>query len=233
MNFRKWISLSLIVMFTFSVIEQHKAHAQVIEIAQIIKAAVTKVIKAVDLMVQRLQTKAIWLQNAQKVIENKLHQLKLTDIANWTEKHRQLYAKYFNELWEIKTVLAAYQRINQIIQRQKQIVQEYNRAWNLVSRDGHFTQAEVDYMYRVYKGILNESIQNIDQLLLVIKSFNTQMTDAQRLAIITQTGNRIERTWIDLLQFNRHTYQLSFNRSRTQSEIDRVKRMYGLKSQYK
>ena len=40
----------------------------VIPILEIIRQAVIWVIKAVDLMIQRLQNKTIWLQNAQKVL---------------------------------------------------------------------------------------------------------------------------------------------------------------------
>lgn len=199
-----------------------------IPIAKIIKEAVKKVIKAVDLMIQRLQNKTIWLQNAQKVLENKLSELKLTEIAQWTEKHRKLYQEYYDELWKVKNTLAAYQRIRQIMDKQIRIVDEYKRAWNLVRQDKHFTESEIDYMYRVYKGILNESVRNLDQILLVINSFKTQMTDAQRLAIITQAGDRIEQNFIDLLEFNMNTYQISLNRAKTQYEIDRVKKLYGL-----
>ncbi len=199
-----------------------------IAIAKIIKEAVKKVIKAVDLMIQRLQNKTIWLQNAQKVLENKLSELKLTEIAQWTEKHRKLYQNYYDELWKVKNALAAYQRIRQIMDKQVRIVDEYKRAWNLVRKDKHFTEAEIDYMYRVYKGILNESVRNLDQLVLVINSFKTQMTDAQRLAIIMQTGDRIEQNLVDLLEFNMNTYQLSLNRAKTQYEVDRVKKLYGL-----
>jgi hypothetical protein len=39
-------------------------------ITLIIKQGIKKVIIAVDLKIQRLQTKTIWLQNAQKVVEN-------------------------------------------------------------------------------------------------------------------------------------------------------------------
>ncbi|HTF21680.1 MAG TPA: hypothetical protein VK658_26555 [Chryseolinea sp.] len=194
----------------------------------IIKELTKKVLKALDLMVQRLQNKTIWLQNAQKVLENKLSELKLTEIAEWTEKHRKLYKEYYDELWKVKTVLSAYVRIREIIDRQVRIVREHNRAWNSVRQDDHFTEKEIDYMYRVYKGILNESIRNLDQLMLVVNSFNTQMTDAQRLAIITQTGERMEQTLVDLLEFNMKTYKLSLNRARTQYEIDKVKRLYGL-----
>jgi hypothetical protein len=96
-----------------------------IPILEIIRQGVIKVIKAIDLMIQRLQTKTIWLQNAQKVLENKLSQLKLKEIAQWTEKQRQLYKKYFDELWQVRKTLATYHRIAMIIQRQKQIVQQY------------------------------------------------------------------------------------------------------------
>ena len=41
-----------------------------IPIIGLIKFAVKKVIKAIDLRIQRLQNKTIWLQNAQKKIEN-------------------------------------------------------------------------------------------------------------------------------------------------------------------
>lgn len=199
-----------------------------IDIAKIIREAVKKVIKAFDLMIQRLQNKTIWLQNAQKVLENKLSELKLTEIAEWTEKHRKLYQEYYDELWKIKNALAAYQRIRQIMDKQIRIVDEYKNAWSLVRQDKNFTEAEIDYMYRVYNGILDESVKNLDQLLLVINSFKTQMTDAQRLAIITQAGDRIEQNLIDLLEFNMNTYQLSLNRARTQYEIDRVRKLYGL-----
>jgi len=106
-----------------------------VPIATIIKEGVKKVIKAIDLMIQRLQTKTIWLQNAQKTIENKLNQLKLSEIAQWTDKQRQQYKKYFDELWKIRNTLQTYQSIRQITERQVFLVQEYKRTWNMVNQD--------------------------------------------------------------------------------------------------
>jgi hypothetical protein len=225
----KKISLILLLTFSFLVVTPPRQEAKAaIVIAVIIKEAIKKVIKAVDLMIQRIQNKTIWLQNAQRVLENKLSELKLTEIAEWTEKHRKLFKEYYDELWKVKNVLATYQRIRQIMDKQVRIVKEFNRAWTLVRNDDHFTEREIDYVYRVYKGILDDSIRNLDQLLLVINSFKTQMTDAQRLAIITQAGERMEQNLVDLLEFNMNTYQLSISRARTQYEVDKVKKLYGL-----
>ncbi len=217
----------IIAVTCFTVTPVKEAQA-VIPIVKIIKEAVIKVIKAFDLMIQRLQNKTIWLQNAQKVLENKLSELKLTEIAQWTEKQRKIYEVYYEELWQIKNALSGYLKIKQAIESQKRVLDQYNRAWNLVSQDNRFTQKEIDYMYRVYKGILNESMRNLDQLITVINSYKVKMSDAQRLAIIMQTGDRIEQNLIDMLEFNMNTYQLSINRAKSKSEVDRIKRVYGL-----
>lgn len=202
--------------------------AKAIPILEIIRQGVIKVIKAVDLMVQRIQNKTIWLQNAQKLLENKLSEFKLNEIAQWTEKQRQLYKKYYDELWQVRNTLANYHRIALAIQRQKQLVAQYKFTWTMVSQDQHFTRSEIDYMYLVYTGILNDSLYNLDQILLVVNSYKTQMSDAQRLEIINKASDGIEKNYTDLRQFNDQNIQLSMNRAKGQSEVDAIKRLYGL-----
>src|SRR5436190_19444363 len=126
-----------------------QAHSQD-PIMEIIKAGVKKVIKAVDLKIQRLQNKTIWLQNAQKTLENTMSKLRLDEIGDWVEKQRKLYADYFDELHKVKTVLTYYQRVRDIIEQQIQIVNEYKAAWALFKQDKHFTADELDYMFGVY-----------------------------------------------------------------------------------
>lgn len=199
-----------------------------VPIATIIKEGVKKVIKAIDLMIQRLQTKTIWLQNAQKTIENKLNQLKLSEIAQWTDKQRQQYKKYFDELWKIRNTLQTYQRIRQITERQVFLVREYKRTWDMVNQDKHFNRMEIDYMYRTYTGIIDDSIFNLEQLMLVINSFKTQMSDAKRLEIINKAGEGIDQNYADLKKFNNQNIQLSLNRAKGEHEIQAVRKLYGI-----
>lgn len=95
-----------------------RMHAQD-PITEIIKAGIVKVIKAVDLKIQRLQNETIWLQNAQKTIENELSKLKLEEIGDWVEKQRVLYADYFDELQQVKSVIVYYHRVKDITELQK------------------------------------------------------------------------------------------------------------------
>jgi hypothetical protein len=199
-----------------------------IPIAKIIQEGVKKVIKAVDLMIQRLQNKTIWLQNVQKVLENKLNELKLSEIAEWTEKHRKLYQDYYEELWKVKNTIAMYQRVRQVMDKQVRIVDEYRRYWTIVQNDDHFTKSELEYMQKVYSGIMEESVKNLDQILIVINSFKTQMSDGKRLEIIEEAADQIDQNYFDLKDFNTQNMLLSINRAKDASEIEVVKKLYEL-----
>ncbi len=91
-------------------------------ILKIIKAAVIKVIKAIDLKIQRLQNKTIGLQNTQKALENTLTKLKLDNITEWVEKHRNLYKDYYDELYKVKTIITYYKQIKTIAEMQVKIM---------------------------------------------------------------------------------------------------------------
>lgn len=197
-------------------------------ITLIIQQGIVKVIKAVDLKIQRLQNETIWLQNAQKVLENAMSKVKLDEITNWMEKQRALYKDYFDELWQVKSILADYHRIKDISEKQIRLVEEYKRAWALFRQDRHFTPDELLYMGQVYAGILNEGAKNLDRLILVIHSFSTQMSDAGRLEMINQAANGMERTYNDLNTFNQQNILLSLQRAKSLNDVDAVKQLYGL-----
>lgn len=204
-----------------------EANAQV-AVLEVIKAGVKKVIKAVDLKVQRMQNETLWLQNAQKVMENQLSKLKLGEIATWSEKQRTLYAKYYTDLWKVKTAISYYHRIKEITNKQVFLVDEYRNAWAMAQKDDNFNPQERQYMFDVYTGILKESAKNIDQILLIVNSFKTQMTDAERLVLINKAADRIDQNFRDLKQFNSQNILLSLQRSKTKQEINKIQNLYGL-----
>jgi hypothetical protein len=205
-----------------------RSEAQVTEIISIIKVAITKVIKAVDLEVQRMQTKTIWLQNAQKELENTMSKLKLDDITDWVQKQKDLYAEYYAELSQVKQIISDYNKVKKIIQLQSRIVLEYKSAYALFRQDKNFSSDELDYMYKVYSGILDESLKNVDEVLLVVNAFVTQTSDAQRLNIIDNAAKGIQKNYNDLRQFNDQNIQLSLQRSLENNDVETVKKLYGL-----
>jgi ATP-dependent 26S proteasome regulatory subunit len=197
-------------------------------ITEIIRQAIKKVIIEVDLKIQKLQNKTIWLQDAQKAIENTMSKLRLDEIKNWVDKQRTLYADYFTELRKVRTVLSYFQRVRDIIDQQVQIVKEYRASWTLFKQDKNFTADELDYMKNVYTGLLDESGKNVDQLFLVVDAFVTQMTDAKRLEIINTVAGKVEQNLMDLKEFNEQNKIISLQRAAEKNDIEYVKKLYGL-----
>jgi len=217
------VVLTLLMM----VISFKKTNAQ-IPIVEIIKAGVKKVIMAVDLQIQRMQNKTIWLQNAQKELENVLSETKLDEISGWVQKQKDLYGDYFNELWQVKDIIEYYHRIKEIAETQVKIVSAYESAFNLLKQDEHFMPDEIEYMGKVYSGIIDASIKNLDQIAIVVNSFSTQMSDENRLGIINQAAEAIAENYSDLKAFNSQNMMLSLQRSKDLNEVAVVKQLYGL-----
>jgi len=198
------------------------------QLVEIIKAAVIKAIVAIDLKVQSLQNKTIWLQDAQKALENTMSKLKLGEISDWVGKQKDLYSEYYQELKVVKDIITYYQRIKDITQKQIQLVADYKRAFSLFKQDSHFTPDEIGYMAKVYGGIIDESVKNLGQVTLVIHAFSLQMTDAARLNIIDKAADKMDQNFADLQQFNTQNEMLSLSRSKDLEEINEVKALYGI-----
>jgi len=197
-------------------------------IAEVIKAGVKKVIKAVDLKVQRLQNQTIWLQNAQKVVENALNKLKLGEISEWSERQRALYSAYYEELVKVKSLIGTYKRVRDLVGTQTAIVQEYQWASGLFKKDKHFSAAELAHMAEVYEGILKESINNLDQVCAVVSSFSTSMSDSKRLELINVSAEKIEANFSDLKRFNDECIVLTIQRSKSVLETKQLKEIYAI-----
>jgi hypothetical protein len=225
---KKKLIISLVCLLLVSAPARPAEKTTALPILEIVKAVTKKVIKAIDLRIQRLQNKTIWLQNAQKQVENVLSKLKLDEISDWTQKQKDLYKGYYEELAKVKSIITYYQRIKEITKKQTQLVQEYERAWNLFKQDTHFKDSEIQYMERVYTGILEESVKNIDQIFLILDSFATHMTDLKRLEIINKAADQIDGNYDDLTMFNQQNILLSLQRAKTEADVNRVKEFYGI-----
>ncbi|MCX2680988.1 conjugal transfer protein TraI [Galbibacter sp. EGI 63066] len=199
---------------------------QATPIGAIIRQAVIRAIKAIDLKIQRLQTETIWLQNVQKTIENALSKLKLEEISEWSEKQRTLYADYYQELWKVKNIISTYRRVRDITGKQLHLMEEYQRAWNLLKEDPHFSTEELRQMEKIYSGVLKESADNLDHLIGIVHSFHTQMSDGERMKIIHQVDERVQSNLDDLRLFNRRNFGISSQRGSALGDNSTMENLY-------
>jgi len=199
-----------------------------IPIVGLVTSAIKKVIVAIDLKVQQLQNETIALQNAEKGIENKMALGNLNDISGWLDKEKKLYAGYYNELQQVKSVIADYELVKNVVKQQEELVKEYHRAYSLFQQDNNFSPTEISYMRQVYNGILQQSIQNLNEVVLAISNMSTQMSDGERLGLIHKASRKLQQNLNDLRLFNNNGVQLSLQRAKDRNNMATVKKLYGL-----
>jgi len=221
----KRLLFGLLVFAVFLVLPAGRADAQIIDaIEDIIKAA----LMAVDLGIQKVQTATVNLQDAEKALENTMAQTQLGDITSWVQQQKDLFSGYYQELLQVKNALATYDKVVSMIDKQAQLVKDYQTAWAAIQKDNHFSAQEISYIGNVYSGILNQSVENLKQLDMVITALVTQMSDGSRLAIIDGAGARIDQNYSDLHQFTQQNILLSMQRSTDANDLNEVKLLYGL-----
>jgi len=218
---RKGLLLLLLVFLT------PVLHAQ-IPILDLINLAAKKVVVAVDLKIQQLQTQTIELQAAEKELENSMESTELGDIIGWVQAQQQLFSEYYRELWQVKAAITSYERLAQLIDQEARVVQQYHQMTSILSQDNHFTPSELATMTSTLTSILNQTITNFTQIRLVINAFVTQMPDAGRLQIIDQTAARVNQNSAAMEAFYQQNLLLSLQRARDQNDIATTKTLYGL-----
>lgn len=223
----KTIKIIAVLLIGFLPLANKPSYGQLV-LAEVIRGAIKKVVKAVDLKIQRLQNKTIWLQQAQKTMENILSKTRLDEIALWSQKQKEAFGKYYSGLLKVKSVIGQFQQVKELIGKQVAMVNEYQRVWGLLQQDHHFTLEELDYMAEVYTGMLEESLKNIEELTMIVQSYTLQMTDGERMEILAETSMRIDENFNDLRRFNRQNILLSVQRARSEQEILIIKRLYDL-----
>jgi hypothetical protein len=216
----KWIVVLLLIIVPSSLQAQDP-------ILEAIKEATKRVIRAVDLQVQRLQNNTIDLQNAQKQLENILSKLKLQEIADWTNKQKELYQSYFDELWKVKTYLLYYRQFKDVIEKQKQLFAEYKRAVQITTGNRWLSAAEKDYVFGVYSNILEGSLQDISDLLNFMQSFTLQISDGARLEKLSVTAESIDDRLAVLRKFNERNQMMTAQRAKGSQGLEEVQKLFG------
>lgn len=224
MRYIKSLSMGFLLI-TLSILPTTKTHAQLFDAIQ---EAIRQALIAADIAVQKAQSAVIDLQNTQKEVENQLSQLNLSQIGDWEQKTKDIYSNYFDELWKVKTVISYFRQITTIIAQQKQLVGQYQSAYSAIKQDNHFTPSEVTYIYSVYSGIIDESVKSADQILLILTSFSLQMSDADRLKIISKASADIQQQTNDLNSFTAQNAQLSLRRAKDAADLQSIKQLYGI-----
>lgn len=148
-------------------------------------------------------------------------------IKNISEGNFNLHKLFLDGLMDVSPAVKKYKRIADIVDYQLQLVKEYKSAFNRFKQSGFFLDSELDYLGKVYDNLVGKSLENIDDLLVVITANKLRMSDEERLAAI----DAIYKDMADKLQFlrafNNQAQVLSLQRTKESKDIKIMQGLYG------
>ena len=151
-------------------------------------------------LLQQIAANEMYIQYLQKGY--KIAESGLTTINDIKHGDFNLHNDFFTSLKTVNPKIKGLAKVADIIALQLQIVKEAKSALQHIRASDQFTSTEVTYLQNVFNHLLDECSKDINDLLMVITSGETEMTDDERI-------KRIDKIYADMQD------KLSFSRSFT------------------
>lgn len=147
-------------------------------------------------------------------------------VKNISQGNFSLHEVFLDGLMLINPEIKKYRKVADIISDQKRILSEYKNAFDRFKASGNFSASEIAYLGKVYKQILDLSLDNLDELATVITASKLRMNDQERLAAIDRIFDNVQDKLMFLRSFNAQGVLLSSQRDRQRLELKRSLDLY-------
>jgi len=135
-------------------------------------------------------------------------------IKDISEGNYNLHEVFLDALMQVSPTVRKYKKIGEIIIFQTQLVQEYKSASRRFDASNLFNANEINYMADVYTNLFNKSLQNLDELIMVVTSGKLRMSDDERLNAIDWIYSDMSDKLVFLRTFNDENNVLAIQRGR-------------------
>jgi len=126
----------------------------------------------------------------------------LTTVHNIKNGDFNLHRDFFGSLKNVNPHIANSAKVADIIAFQVYVIRDMRNVNNFCRNNKHFTPEEVRYVAAVYSNMLFLTDASISELLMIIRTNETEMKDDERLM-------RIDRLYEDML--DKHAFVQSFD----------------------
>jgi len=172
------------------------------------------------------------LTQFKKILQNMYDGWKVVDkgystIKDISSGNFSLHKSFLNKLSNINPVVKNYYRIAEIIRYQSVIVKQSGNTLQKFRDDDDFSSSEKEYIGKVCLNLINESLKNVEELLMIVTGGVLRMTDDERLKAIDNIYHRVIDQFGFLQGFTSSTATLRLQRKSEKGEIILSKRISG------
>lgn len=149
-------------------------------------------------------------------------------VKDLSQGNFNLHETFLNELFAINPAIKNYRRVPDIISYQGAIIKQYKNAFDAFRESDLFSIEEMEYMSAVYGGLTNESLKNLDELIMIITANKLRMSDDERIAGIDRIFSSMQEKLLFLQEFNSGAQMLGLQRAKERNDVGMVRLLHGI-----
>lgn len=150
------------------------------------------------------------------------------DIKNISKGTFSLHKAFLDGLLAVSPAVSSYVKVADIVNKEALLVQEYQAASQYFRGSGRFSSAELDYFSTVYSNLVQGSLKNVNELVMVITAGELRMSDAERLSAIDRIDGNISGQLDFLRKFDNQAAVQAAQRQQAINDQATLRALYGL-----
>ncbi|UYZ61153.1 hypothetical protein [Hymenobacter latericus] len=164
---------------------------------------------------------------ARQLLDRGVKQQALT--TKLVDQNLNLHRQWYESLREVSATVRQYDRVRRIFENQGRIIDLYaSHVSQLRQQPGALRPAQVLAMQRAYAGLIEESVDILNDLQVVLRPRYAQMTDAQRLKYINRVDERMQHHLALVSYVTRRNAALAAEQARRARERRTIHELYGV-----
>lgn len=169
-------------------------------------------------LLQQIAANEVYIEYLQKGY--KIAKSGLNTINDIKQGDFNLHSDFFNSLKTVNPKIRNWAKVGDIISFQVQIIKQARLAIQHIRASDQFTSTEIIYLQNVFSHLLDECIKNINALIDVVTSGQTEMTDDERIKRIDSIYNDMQDKVSFSKSFSLEAAMLVMQRSQEQTDVE-------------
>lgn len=149
----------------------------------------------------------------------------IKDIA---EGNFNLHKVFLDGLFAVNPSIKNYRKVAYIIDYQQRLVKEYKKTYARFANDPNLTVRELRYIEQVFEHLVKESLNNLEELVMVVTASRLRMNDQERFQAIDRIYKQMENKLVFMKVFTSNAQAIAVGRARDAGDISTVRKLYGV-----
>ena len=175
-------------------------------------------------LIQQIAALKVYLEYLKKGYA--IAQKGLTTIGDIKNGTFNLDKDYFNSLKQVSPVVKNSPKVDDILLYQHSIIRDFRKLYEDCRNEENFTPEEISYIEEVYKNMLTECADSIDELTLITTSGEAEMKDDERLLRLDKVHEDMLDKYSFTQDFIGSTRLLSLKRAKEKNQIKALQELH-------